>query len=477
MFTRRDAQCRPGRAGPTVTTALAVLVGAVAALVSSGGCSRPVERPNVVLVVLDTVRCDYTGCGRSESFTPNLDGLMAEGTRFTNAWATAPWTPPSHGSIFTGLLPSEHGCTARNPRLPSEVTTLAERMSDAGYETAAFHSNPWLALEMTDLTRGFEVLKEETTTEMTVFGESSQGGPENVRNSSEWLNSRDGSKPFFMFVNILEAHLPYDPPADYRREELSDLPPDAMIRTRWANEFNAGVYDPERVNWRNYRRLYAGDVHTADAYLGEILGELKSLGLYEDSVIIVTSDHGENLGDHGLVDHQFGVFETLLAVPLVVRAPGRMAIGTRDDPTMLSDIYTTVLDIAGVDQEAALTHSRSLLQRPANRDRPMIAEYSGPPDMLIDLLTEINPELDPEKLMLAHATVRVGDLRLTLASDGSVSLVDQTLSPDHRVNMAASDPAKVNTMCGLIPSIELPRGEPLQIDEKMAEWLKSLGYM
>jgi len=286
---------------------------AVAAALLAFGCSRETPaRPNVVVVVLDTVRRDYTGCGPGESYTPNMDSLMAEGTGFTNAWATAPWTPPSHASIFTGRLPSHHQCTAKNPMLPPEVTSLAERLQEEGYETAAFHSNPWLTLEMTDLTRGFDVLHEETTTDMTRFDQTSQGGPEAIRNIRAWLDTRDASRPFFMFVNILEAHLPFDPPESYRRVALTDLPPEARVRTHWANEYNSGVHPHDRINWHNVRRLYAGDVHAADAYLGTIVDELRSRGLYEEAVIIVTSDHGENLGEHGLMSHQFGVFETLL---------------------------------------------------------------------------------------------------------------------------------------------------------------------
>jgi len=435
---------------------------AVAAALLAFGCSRETPaRPNVVVVVLDTVRRDYTGCGPGESYTPNMDSLMAEGTGFTNAWATAPWTPPSHASIFTGRLPSHHQCTAKNPMLPPEVTSLAERLQEEGYETAAFHSNPWLTLEMTDLTRGFDVLHE----------------PEAIRNIRAWLDTRDASRPFFMFVNILEAHLPFDPPESYRRVALTDLPPEARVRTHWANEYNSGVHPHDRINWHNVRRLYAGDVHAADAYLGTIVDELRSRGLYEEAVIIVTSDHGENLGEHGLMSHQFGVFETLLAVPLVVRAPGALRTGVRDDPTMLSDLYATILDLTGTEDPDVPEHSRSLLLEPAHPDRPMIAEYSGPPYRLVDLLMDINPSLDPTRFELAHATVRVGDLRLTLSSDGRATLEDQSLPPEKRTNMARSDASKVRTMSALIPCIEPPPDAAPAVDEEMARWLRSLGYM
>ncbi len=121
------------------------LAGAVAGLTLLGIAACAPPRPDIVLVVLDTVRRDHTGVGgASDGATPRLDGLMAEGTAFRNAWANAPWTVPSHASLFTGLLPSEHGCTAASPRLGPDRRTLAEVLAAAGYDTGAFFSNPWL---------------------------------------------------------------------------------------------------------------------------------------------------------------------------------------------------------------------------------------------------------------------------------------------------------------------------------------------
>lgn len=466
----------------TSRRATRLAVAAAVALLSAysflAGCSRKPARPNIVVVVLDAVRRDFTGCGAAgESFTPNLDRLASEGTGFTNAWATAPWTPPSHASMFTGLLPSTHNCRGRDRTLATRWPTLAERLGGAGYETAAFHSNPWLTNELTGLMRGFQAQFIETTLNMDVFARSAQGGPEAVRNISEWLDRRDRRRPFFMFVNILEAHLPYDPPADYRKAHLSDLPQDDLVPARWANEFNAGLHRDERIDWDRVRRLYAGDVTEADRLLGEILEKLESLGLYEDAVIIVTSDHGENLGDHGYVDHQFGVFETLLAVPLAVRAHGRLPSGVRRDPVMLTDLYATVLDAAGIKDEQPQEHSRSLLGPLTHPDRPLVAEYAGPPEILMKRLVDLNPKLDARRLTAARSTVRIGAMRLTVSSDGKAALYDLSQDPAESRNLAEKEREKVNTMIKLIPSVRSGTAGDTQVDEKMAEWLRSLGYM
>jgi arylsulfatase A-like enzyme len=459
-----------------------LVLGLVVGLTLALGCAREADRPNVVIVVLDTVRRDYTGCGEGASATPNLDALMAEGTGFTNAWATAPWTPPSHASIFTGLLSSGHGCSSKSPRFTAGAPTLAELLGGAGYQTVAFHSNPWLTDQMTGLLRGFEsqfVAGPRGIEIVNIVSMSRQGGRETVGNIGAWLGGRRSGAPFFMFVNFLEAHLPFDPPPSYRERHLADLAPDDLVSTAWAKEVIAGLHRSQEVDWERVRGLYAGDVHTADGFLGELVSLLKGHGLDENTVIIVTSDHGESLGEHGLTDHQLGVFEHLLAVPLVVRAPGALAPGVRSDPVMLTDLYATVLDVAGLTDAARPKHSRSLLGPPAVDDRPILAEYAGPPPTLLAHLSGLNPDLDYGRYDIGYVTVRVGDLRLTVGSDGSQVLNDLAADPEGLSNLAGSEPGKVNLMIELMPGIRFSDGEgrDLEIDEEMREWLESLGYI
>ena len=197
--------------------AIAIACVLCAALVAAaGGCGGDRPAPNIVLVVLDTVRDDHTAVGGGpRGLTPAFDGFSAGATVFTNAWATAPWTPPSHASMFTGMLPSEHGCTHQYPRLDAALPTLAELLGRAGYETAAFYSNPWLSDRTTAICRGFQV-KREAPPRGGVPGDrgswkGDQGGRATNRNTLSWLRSRRADRPFFLFVNFLEAHDPYDP--------------------------------------------------------------------------------------------------------------------------------------------------------------------------------------------------------------------------------------------------------------------------
>ncbi|MFH1689197.1 MAG: sulfatase [Candidatus Eisenbacteria bacterium] len=451
-----------------------------AALLPAAGCSRPgSELPNIVVVVLDTVRDDVAELaeGHVGDPMPAMNSLGRDGTVFSNAWSTAPWTLPSHASLLTGLLPSEHLCTGRNPQLAAEHRTIAEYLNEAGYEAAAFFSNPWLTDLMSGMMRGFETRYVESRGDDRIHHmDGSQGGITSNSNIASWLRGRDSDRPFLLFVNYLEAHLPYDPAKEYREAHALDLAPGDVVTTQWAYEFNAGMRAPEEVNWERIHRLYVGDASTADALLGELMGMLKDHGLYDEAVIIVTSDHGENLGDHGLMDHHFGVFETLLAVPLVVRAPELLPPGMRDDPVMLTDIFPAVLEAAGIADPPELSHAHSVFGPPSHPDRPIIAEYAGSNTALVDQLSMLNPELDTSSMRIAYATVRVGNLRLTVGSDGSHELTDFATDPDEMADLQNEGRAIAGAMKACLPTVGAPAGN-IEIDEEMKEELRALGYL
>ncbi len=454
---------------------------ALAVLLFAGACSRGPERPNIVVIVLDTVRRDHTGLGAEASgitsATPNLDRLAAEGTGFVDCSTNAPWTVPSHASLFSGLLPSSHLCSGKNFTFGTSAPTAAELLRDSGYETVAFYSNPWLTDRLTGMLRGFEEQYDESGSGTQILSWSDQGGTATVANISGWLRERSDRRPFLMFVNFLEPHLPYDPPQDYRSEHLPDIPLDAVVETQWAHRFNAGVVPDDEIDFDRIRRLYAGDVHTVDGHLGSVLTLLRERGLYENTVIVVTSDHGENLGDHGFLDHQFGVFATLVEVPLVIRAPGRLEPGRRDDPAMLTDIFATLLDIAGVEGGPPTPHARSLLGEPAPHDRPVIAQYAGANAPLLNHLRSLNPEFDTSRIENAYSKVRVGEAEFTLGSDGSGELYDLAADPGRERNILNEDRPLANTLFELLPGIDRSPGGNPEIDEEMRERLRALGYI
>lgn len=463
------------------STAILLLV--VATVLAGCGGEAP---PNVVLVVLDTVRDDHTGLeGRDRpSRTPVLDQVATDATVFSHAFANAPWTPPSHASMFTGLLPSGHGCTHSYLRLDPQVPTLARLLNEAGWETAAFSSNPWLSERSTGLCRDFGLHREAPPTGGLPGDEGTWSGDQGGRGTNyhfyKWLEERDTEAPFFAFINFLEAHDPYDPSPDIRSRYLPRVSPGDNVSSNWIVKHQAGLHPEGSVDWRRVGALYGGDVLTADAFLAGVVGNLRRAGLWENTVLIVTSDHGENLGEHDLVSHQFSVHESLLAVPLVVRAPGRLAAGRRDDPVMLSDLFATILDLAGLDAPAPTPFSRSLLEEAFTPDRPLLAEYARPGANLLDVLTGMNPQVDRDRLDRAMRTLRLGDLRLTVDDAGNRELHDMAIDPGQEHDLAMERPDDTAALAALLEQLlagaEMREGE-VTVDEETRRKLRSLGYV
>lgn len=470
---------------------IACLLIAAATLLT--GCQRNAKQPNILIVVLDTVRRDAAGWPTAATppeltgavLTPNVAALARRGVAWSNAWSAAPWTVPSHASLFTGLLPSGHGCNGLRPRLKADLPTLAGRLGDAGYETAAFYSNPWLADRSSWLLRGFQLRQEASIGGLTrmMVGESAhdQGGAASVASFRKWLLGREPGRPFLAFVNILEAHLPYAPqPAD-----LAVAAPGRAagggVPIGWGHEYNAGLRDDASVDWPLVRACYAGDVVAADRLFGLILAALRDAGLDGETIVVVTSDHGENLGDHRLFEHQFSVHETLLAVPLAIAGPGIGPGGAvRDEPVMLTDLFATVLDLVGLPAETAPPGSRSLFGAAAAGDRPLVGEYEGPSPGLVSMLEGINPQLDAARLRPARRTVRAGDLRLSWASDGSFALHDMAADPAQARDLAPARPDDVKRLRILLDALAgaasgtAPAGK---LDEATRRQLESLGYV
>jgi len=476
-----------------------VILGLWAAL-SCVGCAKEPTRPNIVVIVLDTVRRDAAGLAESNTpaalkvsdLMPRLDDLARRSVTFTDAFAAAPWTVPSHASMFTGMLPAGHRCTNLHSWLEDDRPTFAGILDGAGYETAAFFSNPWLSDRSTFLLRGFSRREEADIGDIFELRsrDGDQGGAEIVADLDAWLGRLDADVPFLLFANFLESHLAYDPPRVYREHMLADLPEDDTVPIIRAHEFNARLHAADAVDWTRVQRLYAGDVWSSDRLLGDVLDRLAARGLEEDTVVIVTSDHGENLGDHELMDHQYSVHETLLAVPLVIHVPeawrdrfdpGAAPGGSRDDPALLTDLFATVLDLAGLAPPPDLPFSRSWFGPPASPERPLVSEYAGPSSGLLGLLAEINPEADLSRLDRALATVRVGDLRLTVDSRGAAVLHDVARDPGQTRDLAAEHPEVVEALGAVIrastASDAAGEPEPVEIDEETRRRLESLGYV
>ncbi|MBI5410268.1 MAG: sulfatase, partial [Nitrospirae bacterium] len=301
-------------------------------------------KPNVLFIVMDTTRADHLSCyGYNRKTSPYLDRIAGEGALFKNAVSTSGWTLPSHVSMFTGLFPLEHGTGHVTPHLPEEIETLTGLLKEQGYATLGYSNNPWVSF-FTGLSRKFDDfqvgwkrnehryfyksaydrLLEISKKSDPDWATNDHGAARTTRYVSEWMEKNAGA-PFYVFINYMEPHLPYDPPPPYNSlfmpdgvssEELRKFsPPPEDIRTLMVQR-ERGEKELAVIN-----ALYDGELNYLDGRIWKLYEKLKELNVLDNTMIIITSDHGDNLGEHGIVGHAYGLFNTLIDVPLIIRYP------------------------------------------------------------------------------------------------------------------------------------------------------------
>jgi arylsulfatase A-like enzyme len=338
---------------------------------------------NVVFVVMDTVRKSHLSVyGYDRPTTPGLERFADEAAVFEQAVAPAPWTLPVHASLFTGMYPSEHGASQENPYLEG-ATTLAESLSAAGYETACYSSNAWIT-PYTHLTDGFqdqdnffEVMPGDFLSGPLAKAWKTMNDNESLRKVADWLVSvgnkvheytasnegadsktpqvidrtmefiADADDDYFAFINLMDAHLPYHPPEEYKEEFAPSV--DSTEVCQNSKEYNCGARDIDDDEWEAIEGLYDAEIRHIDAELQRLFSWMRDNDEWEDTMVVVCADHGELHGEHGLYGHEFCIYDPLVNVPLLVKHP-EVAPGTREDEQVeLVDLYHTVLDHAGVE--------------------------------------------------------------------------------------------------------------------------------
>jgi len=311
---------------------------------------RPAEAPNIVLIVMDTVRSDHLGCyGYERNTSPRIDAFANSATRYLNSVAASPWTIPSHASMFTGEPPYAHGAHTFevdkpvnnvNP-LSRDHVTLAEALREEGYQAGAFVANAgFLALDW-QLDQGFDTYHVEF-----VWSDKLN---EHV---FSWLNRVD--RPFFLFVNYIDAHRPYN---TRPRPDLIDPPAvtdDGQLLDRLIGEVLPGERDASSGLVGQVIDQYDTGIANLDENVGELLDRLSRSGLDDDTVIIITSDHGEYFGEHRLVEHSKDVYQEALNVPLLIRSAGQQRARVVDTPVVSYDLPRLIASELTVDLEERL---------------------------------------------------------------------------------------------------------------------------
>ncbi len=304
-------------------------------------------KPNIIIYLVDTLRADHVGTYGGGDLTPNMDAFAREATVFENAIAQAPWTKPSVAALFTGRGPLSHGVRLLHDRLPQEADTVAELLSAAGYQAAAFSTN-WHIRHETGLDQGFGFFD---------FSPDEAASDKLNQRVFRWLENQaqkhQKNSPFFLYVHALDPHEPYTPPPDYRKKYAPD------VREEAGYDFDLKRVDNSRGKERRQfmaelRPLYDAEVAFNDHSFGEFLKVLRERDLYDRSLILLVADHGEEFDEHGARGHTSHLYAETLNIPLIVKWPGQRRGRRVASITQHIDILPTLLRVAGVEAPPGL---------------------------------------------------------------------------------------------------------------------------
>ncbi len=467
------------------------------------GSFRSLDRPSVLLIVLDTARADRLSCyGYRRDTTPFLRSLGTDATVYDGAVAPAPWTVPSHASIFTGLYPSAHGSTWMTNRLDKRFLTLPEFLSEKGYTTAGFCNNPAVNVG-NGLAQGFDTFVEvwqEKVMNPTLFHriewflrrllKTDDGGA--LRTNQwiiEWLQRvYRGDRPFFLFVNLMESHLWHDAPQKYHEmyleEELSETI--KQLHPKDLYPILTGYLSLTEEEWQEYGDIYDGDLFYLDGKLEELYRTLEEYFFLENTIVVITSDHGEHLGEHGMIDHMLSLYEPLIRIPLIIKVPGRMNVqrGRGGDAELL-DIYPTLVNLLGLEAEAEGMNfqGRSLAgEGPAARDFT-IAEHDPPKERIYRFLEDHPGGTAILKYDRTLRSIRADSIKYIWSSNGDSELYDLSADPGETRNLIEERGEEAMALEGKLTdwltSFEHagePEGE-MELDPETRNRLKALGYI
>ena len=464
--------------------------------------------PDIVLVVFDTARWDRFGCyGYDRPTTPTVDGLARDGLRVDTMVANGPWTMPSHGSLFTGLYPTQHGSQWQTgPRMRDRVqVTLAGWLRGLGYHTICATNNGLIS-DKTRLSEGFDRYAFRLDLERGRRRVSRRvkkvlvGGDSGGRVTNRWIREelRDVRQPTFLFVNYLECHWAYAPPRRFERRVGGDrfgFLEGARYRATLAR--TAGPWEAiARADDRTlgvYSSLYDGELANADDHLRELIDILTESGRFRDgeTLLIVTSDHGEHVGEHGLADHHASLDEHLTRVPFVAYGPGIVPSGVERSLFEFVDVFPSIAHLLGREVPVAELQSR----RPwlfangvgphEDADAVAFSEWRAWNDKERKRLADRNPAYDFSGLANDLVSARSTRFKLVRSSDGSEALYDLEADPGETRDVREIHPDETRRLGDRLEravldwttwegdDAEISDTEKLEIEQRLEE----LGYI
>jgi len=442
------------------------------------GSSTTQKGVNVILIVIDTLRADHLGCyGYPRNTSPQLDALAAQGVLFKNFYTQSSWTKPSVASLFTSLYPPTHRANSHGDALPGEALTLAEVLREHGFLNYACVGNG-IVKRLFNYDQGFHAYDDNAVIERLYcavlrimrhripyaslvisnsFFLSYLGDARLINRSAlPWLEQHRGER-FFAYLHYLDPHGPYAPPPPYAR----------------TFPYN------EELPYARDLALYDGEIRYADAKLGDLFERLRELAIYDDTLIVITSDHGEAFGEHGDAGHGASIFQDQLRVPLIIKFPGAKISGRRLTQVARSiDIMPTILDYLGIDIPPDLEGASLLpLLEPSASPAPTAEVYA---DQARDRIDEMwGVIIDNRWKYIFTENSRLKHTRVT----GKEQLYDLSTDPGELENLIESMPllakqlSAKSTQYKQRSSAKAFLTQKVKIDKGTVQMMKALGYL
>jgi arylsulfatase A-like enzyme len=454
---------RPVVAAPRIEKApVEVSRTAVPASLRSPGNPRP---RNVILYLVDTLRADHLGCyGYSRPVSPHVDAFARQAVTFRHTVAQSSWTRPATVTILTGLLPRTHGVNGRRNKLSEQALTLAEMLQARGYQTAGFVTNGNVARSF-GVAQGFE-------TYQLLPGKHSAATDVNAA-AAGWLESgwKRGA-PFFLYLHTVEPHAPYSPPAPFRQRFAPEVHDELLTRMRVFHRLEEGSLAPTPELRRSLLDLYDAEIAANDAAFGELIDLLVRRGLWEDTVVVFVSDHGEELFEHGGWEHGKTLHAEMLDVPLIVRVPGAGA-RTVERQAQQVDVAPTILDLLGL-PVPPVVEGRSLVPWMID-DNTGGATQDAPED-------EAYSWLDQHGFRAASVTTPAWRMIEDRAPNAGRSLYDRRADPGEHRDLADDRAVRTGYLRAHLLAAERRHKGALQagqavLDEELRKQLQALGYL
>ncbi len=462
--------------------------------------------------------------GYSRPTTPKLDAWARDARVYDNAVSVAGYTLPSHTSMFTGLLPSEHCTNNDNKRLPQDFTTVAELLQRSGYATYLFSANPNIS-KIRQLAQGFETTEhpwspryraealrimmqsklpeEDQSSDLgRKFKVEAEGGKEltpwNIKAAGElteqallgWLETIGPDRPYFAFLNYMEAHRPLIPSREARSRMMSEaeIALSYKVDRAWLPtwEYTFGLRDYSAAEIALTRAAYDATIAELDDHFASLLAGLEAAGFLENTVVILTSDHGEHLGEQHMLDHQFSLHRSVLNIPLVVHFPSRFPKGRDTTPVMNFDLFPTLVELAGLaSPQNQPVQSVSLLQ-PQNPRVRLAEDPSGSTSGLQQVQLEW-PRWDPSPWRSRPQRAMIDDhYKFIWNANGDHHLyeLEKDVLEDHNLIGSSEDADAIAERLGtqlesryprLVKCLPVPNSRPV-VSRTERELLDALGY-